>query len=116
MQRGDIAQLIRVLPWHGRSRGFESLYLHQELIMNKKQMNTLWELGGWIGVVLILVSYCLLSLGFIDGDNTLYHILILAGSTLVASISFSKQNYQPFVLNIIFAILAIVALVRLHIA
>lgn len=25
---GDIAQLIRVLPWHGRSRGFESLYLH----------------------------------------------------------------------------------------
>lgn len=25
---GAVAQLIRVLPWHGRSRGFESLQLH----------------------------------------------------------------------------------------
>lgn len=34
---GAVAQLIRVLPWHGRSRGFESLQLHQEKILNFKR-------------------------------------------------------------------------------
>ena len=41
--------MIRVLPWHGRSRGFESLYLHQ----NKHPLMA----GFCFGVIMIIVMF-----------------------------------------------------------
>ncbi len=75
--------------------------------------NDLYETLGWIGVVFILSSYCLLALGIIDGSSWLYHTLLLGGSATVAAISYKKHAFQPFLLNVIFAILAIIALIRL---
>ncbi|GEM_PF-159397 len=110
---GDIAQLIRVLPWHGRSRGFESLYLHQKLFMKKTNKNATIEYIGWIGVVLVVGSYGLLALGFVNSSSILYHSLVLLGASGVAIVSYKKRSYQPAVLNGIFAILAVTALMRI---
>lgn len=71
------------------------------------------EIIGWIGVIAILASYSLLSLGLVNGDSLYYHALILVGSLFVALISLKKRAYQPFVLNSMFFILAITALIRL---
>lgn len=81
----------------------------------KKQVhnNKLYELSGWLGVGCILVSYLVLSLGFLDSNSYLYHGLILLGSLLVATISWRKRALQPAVLNAIFAALAVFALLRL---
>ena len=69
------------------------------------------EIIGWIGTLLILVSYSLLAMGVI-GNVPLYHWLVLAGSIGVAAISYRKKAWQPFVLNVIFAVLACIALIR----
>jgi len=79
----------------------------------QNQKTIIFEIGGWIGVALVLASYCLLSLGIIDSNNPLYHLLILAGSILVGIISYVKHVFQPLVLNCVFIVLAIIALFRL---
>lgn len=72
-----------------------------------------YEILGWVGVVFVLGSYCLLATGIIDGNSWVYHVLVLTGSVFIAVISYIRRVYQPMVLNICFSVLAIVALVRI---
>lgn len=71
------------------------------------------EISGWIGVAIVLGSYALLSLGIVDGQSMLYHTLVFIGSLALAIISWYKHTYQPAVLNIVFCVLAVVAMVRI---
>lgn len=77
--------------------------------------NDIYEYIGWIGVVLVLSSYALISLGVVGGDSVLYHALVLAGSVAVAVISYKKRAYQPAILNTAFAVFAVIALARIAI-
>ncbi len=77
--------------------------------MNQKILET----SGWIGVLLVLSSYGLLSLGIIDGQSLIYHGLILVGSLGLVVISWYKKVFQPAFLNIVFCILAVVAIARI---
>ena len=77
--------------------------------------NDIYEYIGWIGVVLVLSSYALISLGVVGGDSVLYHALVLAGSVAVAVISFKKRAYQPAILNTAFAVFGVIALARIAI-
>ncbi len=79
----------------------------------KQSRTTIWEIAGWAGVVFIAGSYSLLALGFVDGESLLYHSLVFVGSVFVASISYLKKTYQPFILNVLFAILAMLAIMRI---
>lgn len=79
----------------------------------KQQSTNLGEIAGWIGVVFIAGSYSLLALGVVDGQSLFYHSLVLAGSVFVAGISYRKHAYQPFILNALFAILAMLAIIRI---
>lgn len=81
--------------------------------MNMRVSDTTYEILGWIGVVFVLGSYCLLATGIISGDSWPYHALVLFGSAFIAGISLKRHNLQPFVLNVVFSILAIIALARI---
>lgn len=72
-----------------------------------------YEFIGWIGTLLVIASYMLLSFGVLRGDSYAYHVLVLAGSLGVAVISFIKQAYQPFAINAFFVVIAILAIVRI---
>lgn len=71
------------------------------------------EISGWIGVILVLSSYALLSLGIVDGQSLIYHGLILVGSLGLVVISWYKRVFQPALLNIVFCVLAVVAIIRI---
>jgi hypothetical protein len=75
--------------------------------------NQIYEILGWIGVVFVLGGYCLLATGVIGGNAWQYHVLVLFGSLFLGIISYIKRNYQPVVLNAVFVLFAIIALVRL---
>lgn len=75
--------------------------------------NKIFEIGAWIGVAIILLGYFLLSIGIISGNAAPYHLLMLIGSTFVAIISVKKHAFQPAVLNILFALFATIALLRI---
>jgi len=69
------------------------------------------EIVGWYGTVAIVGAYALLSFDVIDSDSAIYQLLNLTGSLGIVAISWAKRATQPAVLNIIWAAIALVALV-----
>ena len=68
-----------------------------------------FEIAGWLGTGVILLSYFLLSTGVISNDWR-YHFMVLVGSVGVAIISYVKRAWQPFFLNSVFCVLALFAI------
>ncbi|MFZ5955178.1 MAG: CBU_0592 family membrane protein [Nanoarchaeota archaeon] len=77
--------------------------------MNKK----LAEIIGWCGVLMLLSAYALLNFHVIYVNDFSYQFLNLIGSVSIIIISLFKRAYQPAVLNIIWAIIAMIALFQI---
>lgn len=61
---------------------------------------------------MIVGAFALNTLGFSAPNSYLYLGLNLLGSATIVISSLSKKDYQPATLNIIWAVIAIVGLVR----
>lgn len=72
-----------------------------------------FEIFGWYGTVAILSAYALVSFSIISSNSIWYQMLNLTGATGIVIISFSKKVYQPAFLNLIWAIIAAVVLIKL---
>ncbi|KKU82411.1 MAG: hypothetical protein UY09_C0015G0005 [Parcubacteria group bacterium GW2011_GWA2_47_8] len=68
------------------------------------------EIIGWYGTVALVLAYALVSFGAIASSSLLYQVLNGTGALGIVYISFKKKNYQPGVLNIIWAIIALIAI------
>lgn len=77
--------------------------------MNK---NFLDEIIGWYGMAAILAAYFLVSFGFLSVSGVFYQVINFTGAGGVAYISFKKNAKQPAVLNVVWAIIALIAIVR----
>jgi hypothetical protein len=75
-------------------------------------MKTLFEILGWYGTVAILAAYALVSFSIISPDNVWYQILNGTGAVGIVVVSYYKRAYQPAVLNLVWAGIALVALIR----
>lgn len=73
--------------------------------------NTITEIAGWYGVVVIVVAYTLSTFGVLSVHDTMYQVLNLTGAIGVVLDALDDKNYQPAVLNIIWAIVAVLALI-----
>lgn len=71
------------------------------------------EIIGWYGTVAILLAYALVSFGVIDAHNLWYQIFNVTGAGGIAYLSFIKRAYQPAVLNVVWALIALVAIAKL---
>ena len=78
-------------------------------------MKLVVELGGWYGVIAILAAYGLASFNVIGANGLIYQLLNLTGGGSIAVASLRKRAYQPATLNVAWALIALVALVRLFI-
>ena len=78
--------------------------------MNKKLID---ESIGWYGTCAIVVAYALVSFNFLSTSTFLYQILNATGALGIVYISIKKKAYQPGVLNIIWTIIALIAIIRL---
>lgn len=76
-----------------------------------KYKKLLEELIGWYGTVAIVGSYALLSFGVIDGESLVYQLLNGTGAIGIVYISLKKKAYQPAVLNIIWTVIAVAAII-----
>jgi hypothetical protein len=75
--------------------------------------NRLIELIGWVGVSLIVLAYILISFGQLDGQQGVYQIINLLGAVGIIIHSLHRRDYQPAVLNVIWALIAVFALLSL---
>lgn len=77
-------------------------------------MSKKWiEFIGWYGVVAILLAYLLNSLNIINTSNILYSILNLTGALGIMIDAWKQKNYQPVVLNLIWALIAFISMLKL---
>ena len=74
---------------------------------------TINEIIGWYGISAILIAYSLINLNFLTINNLSYILLNLTGSIGILYNSYKKKDYQPVILNIIWAIIALITLARL---
>lgn len=71
------------------------------------------ELFGWYGTLAILGAYILVSFSIIKSSSITYQLLNLTGSLGIVAVSFFKRVYQAVILNIIWAIIAVLAIINL---
>lgn len=69
--------------------------------------------AGWYGVLAILAAYALVSFGATTAQSWLYQLLNLTGALGIVAEALNKKDYQPAALNIVWTIVAIVALAQL---
>lgn len=80
---------------------------------HKKNSNYLVEIVGWYGAVAILLAFILVSSKIISATGYTYQLLNLTGAFGLVIISFVKRVKQSVVLNIVWAIIAFVAIISL---
>jgi len=71
------------------------------------------EAIGWYGAVALLVAYALLSFRVLSSQKIIYQVLNFTGALGIVYICLRKGTYPPGVLNIVWSIVALIALVRL---
>ena len=72
----------------------------------------IYDIIGWIGMILVLLAYILLSTNKIK-NGLLYQVLNLAAGVLMAIGLFPKNAWFSFTLQIIWALVAIVSIIKL---
>jgi hypothetical protein len=78
--------------------------------MNKR---SLAEAYGWYGAAAIVLAYALVSFKVIPADGYVYQMLNLTGAVGIIIVSIRKKAQQPAVLNTVWAIVAVAAIVGL---
>ena len=71
-----------------------------------------YDVAGWIGMVLVLLAYILLSTKKIE-NGMLYQVLNLFAGILMAVGLYPKNAWFSFVLQVIWSIVALIAIIRL---
>ena len=72
-----------------------------------------FDLMGWIGMVLVLLAYILLSTGKIK-NGMLYQLLNLFAGIFMAIGLFPKNAWFSFTLQVVWALVAIISIVKLR--
>lgn len=71
------------------------------------------EILGWIGAIMILLAYALSNFNLLTPDNLAYQSLNILGALAIVYHSLTKKDYQPAVLNIIWALVAVLVILKL---
>ncbi|MDE2188831.1 MAG: hypothetical protein KGJ35_03870 [Patescibacteria group bacterium] len=67
---------------------------------------------GWYGVVATIAAYFLVSFSLLQATSLWYQGLNLTGALGVTIETWVRRDYQPFWLNLIWAIIAAVAIIN----
>ncbi|HSX05109.1 MAG TPA: hypothetical protein VLF69_01425 [Candidatus Saccharimonadales bacterium] len=71
---------------------------------------------GWYGVLAILLAYGLLSFKVLQADSLPYQLLNLTGAGGIIYETAAKKDIQPVALNIVWGLVALVAIIRIIIS
>jgi hypothetical protein len=77
-----------------------------------KVTNQLIEIFAWYGVVAILAAYMLTTLQVLPATHFVVLLLNITGSLGILLDALKDKNWQPVVLNAIWMIIAVVAMLR----
>lgn len=81
--------------------------------MATKNTTIFLEIFGWFGMIAVLGAYALVSFGLTSGESLLFQLLNFTGSVALAIITIKKRVYQSAALNVIWGVIALVALIQI---
>lgn len=73
----------------------------------------IWEIAGWLGAVLYVSAYLLLTAGKLKADSFLYHFLNILGAVCLIINAFHFSDYPNVVTNLLWLGIGIVAVIAL---
>ena len=76
-------------------------------------MNTVFQMIGWIGAMLLLLAYIAISNNKLTSNSKVYHSFNLLGATLIVINTYHFNAHGPLALNIFWALVAVFHLFRL---
>lgn len=94
-----------------KKRSGTNINSRKNVIMSGMKSNPI-EILGWYGITAILTAYVLINLGVLQVTSPFYQLLNLTGSFSIILESYNKQAYPSVVLNIIWCIIALFALIK----
>lgn len=71
------------------------------------------ELFAWYGVVGILIAYAFVSFNVLESDSIPFQALNLTGALGIAAVSLLKGVFQSVVLNVVWSLIALVAIINI---
>jgi len=75
--------------------------------------NQVWfDAIGWVGAAALLVAYAMVSHKKLEGDSSTYQLLNISGSILLAANTIFYGSYPSTFVNLIWAVIAVVAIAR----
>lgn len=75
-------------------------------------MSLILNTVGWLGTLCVLGSYVAITRGWWSGTSIRYLAVNLCGAAGVGAVTLYQQAWQPFSLQVVWAIITIPALVR----
>lgn len=72
----------------------------------------IFDILGWIGMILVLIAYIMLSMNKIE-NGKLYQVLNLLASVFMAVGLLPKNAWFSFALQVIWGVIAIISLIKL---
>ena len=75
----------------------------------------IFDIFGWIGMVLVLIAYALLSTNKIK-NGYLYQILNLLAGIFMAIGLYPKNAWFSFALQIIWSLIAIISIIKIKVS
>lgn len=76
-------------------------------------MKSIRNILGWYGVLAVLVAYGLLSFKVLQANSLPYQLLNLSGALGIIVETAAKKDAQPLALNLIWAVVAAIAIIRI---
>ena len=74
-------------------------------------MNLVIEIIGWLGMLLILISYYLISSRRLEAKSALYQLFNLFGATGIVINAFYHKAFPSLALNAVWALIALWAMI-----
>ncbi len=71
------------------------------------------EVAGWYGMIALIVAYALVSFNLIAADGLPFQLLNLTGGIGLIIVAASKKVVQSVLLNIFWALIGIIAIIRI---
>jgi len=68
---------------------------------------------GWYGTAAVVAAYFLVSFNVLRPTDLIYQLLNATGAFGIVIVSLKKKTYQPGVLNIIWTVIALVAIINI---
>lgn len=72
-----------------------------------------FQIIGWMGMILIVAAYFLVSFEILTVQNIWFQLMNIIGSFGIVLVAYSRRDWQPMVLNIIWMIIALVSISRM---